>query len=189
MDSDIIIFWIVCLSCFAGLARIMPRLRFIGRGWAVVFLSILLISVAGRIWGRSWLIYASAGLWLALILTPGIISRWYLRCFLQQRFQAACRLARVISWLHPADGWRQQPEIVHALELAQRNELAAAIEILKRFQDMETPIALAAIANLYRLTAQWEEFLAWQSSHSQQLKGQSLKLRDWSLRFSAISVA
>jgi rhomboid protease GluP len=89
---------------------------------------------------------------------------------MQQDYAAARRLARIISWLHPADGFRELPKIVHAFELAQQGELAAASDTLNRFQEVKSLTGLAAIIHLYRITNQWEELLVWQSRHCRELE-------------------
>jgi len=57
-----------------------------------------------------------------------------------------------------------------ALELAQQGELSKALEIFKRHEGAETPTALAAMINFYRITGQWSEFLTWQARHSSQFE-------------------
>jgi hypothetical protein len=47
MDSEIALFWLVCLSCLSGLVVVIARARAAGRGWIVVYLAILLVSVLG----------------------------------------------------------------------------------------------------------------------------------------------
>jgi rhomboid protease GluP len=98
-------------------------------------------------------------MWFWLVLAPGLISRWFHRCVLQQRYSVARRLAQIIRWLHPADGWRQQPALLDALALAQRGELPAALEILQRQQNIKSGIGMDLVAAIHshRLTNQWEE--------------------------------
>jgi rhomboid protease GluP len=170
MDYETIVFWFVCLSCLSGLGMTAPRFRSIGAGWVVLYLTILVVAVIGWLWQKSIFVYAALGMWLLFVLAPGLLGRIYFRLFLQQRYTAASRLARVISWLHPTDGWRQQPEIIRALALAQSGDLNAASESLARFQEVKSTLGLAAITNLFRITNQWEELLAWHARHSQKLQ-------------------
>ena len=144
-------------------------MRFAAPGWMVLYLAVLLLCCAGWLLKQPAIIDAAAAVWFLLILLPGLIARPYNRRMMQQKYAAARRVARILSWLHPADGCRELPEIVHALELAQQGELAAASEMLNRFQNVTSLIGLSAIANLYRITNQWEEFLAWQSRHPREL--------------------
>src|SRR5882672_6029910 len=170
MDYNLILFWLVVFWCATGLAVGLRRMRSAGPGWVVLLVSILLVCLAGWFWQQPALIYAAGAMWLLLVLLPGALAGLYYRRFLQQRFSAARRFARIISWLHPTDGWRQQPEIVRAVELAQRGELAAASEALKRYQEAKSLIGLVAMPTLYRITNQWEEFIAWESRHRQEIE-------------------
>ena len=170
MDFDTILFWFVCVSCVCALLRALTHLRALGGGWIVVYLLILAVMGAGERWNFKRATYAGGILWTVLVLVPALLARLYIRCFLQQRYHAARKLAQIVSWLHPAGGWRQQPEILRALELAQAGDIATAVEILRRYQNAQGLKAAAAIANLYRLTNQWEELIAWQEKHAPELR-------------------
>jgi len=168
MENDQVIFWCVFFYAAVGLVMTLTRLRSGRRGWVVLYLAILFVAGFGKLEEEKACIYAAAAIWLMFVLLPGLIGRLYSRRLLQQQYAAAFRLARLLSWLHPADGWRQQPQIVRALHLAQRGELPAAVEILNRFQNVKSPMGVAAVINLYRLTNQWEDLLAWQARHDQE---------------------
>src|SRR4051812_45792485 len=118
METDVAVFWLLVLTCISGLITVINRLRSAAFGWGVVYVGILLISLIGWLLGKSGLIYAGLTIWVVLVLLPALLSRVYLRHFLQQRYGAAYRIARIIRLLHPADGWIQQPEIIRALETA-----------------------------------------------------------------------
>lgn len=62
------------------------------------------------------------------------------------------------------------PQILRALELAQQGGFASASEVLGRFEHGTSAISLVAVANLYRITNQWERFLAWESQHRQSIE-------------------
>ena len=165
METDIVLFWFVVLSCISGLVVMTTRLRSAALGWVILYLAILLIAVLGWVLETNGLIYAAFGIWLLLVLLPAMLSKLYYRHSLQQQYSTARRIARIISWLHPADGWRQQPEIIRALELAQQGNLTAATDTLRRFQGTKSLIGLAAVTNLYRLTNQWEELLIYEKQN------------------------
>jgi len=169
MDSDIVIFWCVLFYALAGIVITLRRARGGARGWLVLYLAILLVDVVGKLENRSAYIYAAAAIWLFFVLLPGLIGKLYQRRFLQQQYAVAFRLARMVSWLHPADGWRQQPQIIHALDLAQRGEMDEAVAILQRFQNVKSLMGTAAMINLYRLTDQWKELLAWHARYSEEI--------------------
>ena len=79
MDYDIVIFWLVCFSCLAGLAVTWMRVRFAAPGWIVLYLAVLLLSVTGWLWEQPAIIYAAAAMWFLLVLLPGLIGRLYNR--------------------------------------------------------------------------------------------------------------
>src|SRR5690242_6166244 len=133
MDPTPVILWFVCLTCVWGMVLVATRLRS-GRGsWMAVYLAILLVCGSGWLSGKSKLVYLGLGMWLVLLLCPGLLSRLYFQRFLQQRYPEARRLARTIFWLHPSRTWSQQTEILAALELAQKGDFAAATAGLERF--------------------------------------------------------
>ena len=173
MDYDIVIFWLVFFSCLTGLVMTWLRLRLTAPGWLILYAAILLVcSTAGWWWEKPAIVHAAAVMWLLLVVLPALIGRLYYRRLMQQEYAAAGRLARILCCLHPADGLRELPKIVHALELAQRGELTAASAVLGQFQEVKSPTGLGAILCLYRITSQWEELLAWQARHQQELERQ-----------------
>jgi rhomboid protease GluP len=165
MNYDIIIFWTLVFACVAGLVAVVPRARSVGFGWVTVYAGILVIAVFGSVSGHPALTQAAGVLWLGLVLLPALIARHYQRQFLQQNYSGATRLARMISWLHPMDGWREQPRIIGALELAQQGNLEVAVEVLNRYRKIKSQAGMTAIIHFYRLTNNWEDFLKWQEEH------------------------
>ncbi len=173
METDIVLFWFLVLTCVSGLTVVTTRMRAAALGWESVYLIILAFVIVGRVLEKSGLIYLSFMMWLLLVVLPSLLSRVCYRHFLQQRYSTARRIARIIGWLHPADGLRQQPEIFRALELAQRGDLNSATETLRRFQATKSVLGLAAITNLYRLTNKWEELFVWLKQHQTELERHS----------------
>ena len=161
IEYHIFIFWFVALACGSGLAMLALRPRMAKRGWLLAYVSTLAVAVMG--WWResSLLVYVSALLWMFFILLPAYLSGRYHQRLLQQRYGSARRLAWVIAWLHPADGWREQPRVVEALELGFRGQFTEAKELLNRVQEGTPDTALAAGVHFYRITSQWEELLEW----------------------------
>ena len=83
MKSDVVIFWLVCLSCLSGLVVVATRFRSAGRGWSMVYLTILLVSVSGWVWEKAAFVYAGLAMWLLLVLLPGLLSGFYYHRFLR----------------------------------------------------------------------------------------------------------
>ena len=144
----IAVFWLVFLSCVSGLAAAWLRMRFVLRGWLAVYLAILLVAVSGFLREEPGTIVAALAMWLVLALLPALISRICVRYCTQQNYEAARRLAQVIRWLHPADGFWEMPAILHAFAMAQHGELTAAAAALQRFSDIDAPIGAIAITTL-----------------------------------------
>jgi rhomboid protease GluP len=136
----------------------------------VVHVAIMAVALAGWLSGRGAFLYAALGGWLLFILMPGILSRIYHQRSLQQDYAAACRLAKIIYVLHPTAGWRRQPEVIRALMLAQQGAFEAANEMIERLRPVKSLAAFTAVTQLYRATGEWEEFLAWESENSAELR-------------------
>jgi rhomboid protease GluP len=170
MDFDIVLFWVVCSSCLAGLVVTWKQARFAVPGWIVLYAAVFLLSIAGWLGRLPAITYATAAVWFLLILLPALIGRLMSRQVVQQRYAAACRLARIICWLHPADGCRETLKLIGALHLAQQGDFTVASDVLRSVQEVKLPIRLAAIIQLYQLTGQWEELLLWHSQHSREIE-------------------
>jgi rhomboid protease GluP len=170
MDYDTVLCVLVVFSSLAGLIAIITRVRPVPPGWVAVYSALLLLSVVGWVGRQAAINYTAAAASFVLVLLPSLIGRLYQRRFMQQRFTAARRLTEVLRWLHPADGCWQLPEIMRAFELAQRDDLTAATETLKRFEEVKSPIGLAALVNLYRITHEWEGLMAWLARHGRQVE-------------------
>src|SRR5690349_736923 len=125
MEYDVVLCMLVAFSSLAGLAMILTRVRPLPRGWMVVYSLLSALSVYGWIGRQTPVIYTAGVAWFFLALLPALIGRFYQRCFMQQRYAAARRLAEVLRFLHPADGFLELPHIVLAFELAQRGDLTA----------------------------------------------------------------
>lgn len=112
--------------------RTVPMLRWQRRGgeWMVVGAAILVAGVAAA------LLPAHAGalagtFWAVFIVLPSLLIRALLRHALRQRY--AKRVAHVVRWLHPADGWRETSALYRALALAQAGQRDHAADL---FQDL-----------------------------------------------------
>ncbi len=166
MNLDHSLFWIAMISCAALLARTVPpwRQQRRGAGWIVVGAAILLIGGAAEIFIPLHAGVLVGTLWTVFIVLPSLIIRAVLRQALGQRYARAERLARVVCWLHPADGWRETPALYHALSLAQEGQRERAADLfMGLMQRPNIPPQVAAMARvyLYRMEGRWEELLAW----------------------------
>lgn len=168
MENINILFWIVAIPT---LSLLFSAGRADGsRGWVFKALTILILLMCAAQLHRNSLIYLAAALWAVFILLPNLLAIRYNKRLFEQNFAGARRYARAISVLHPFDGWREQPRIVHALELAQRGDTDDAVKILHEFQNLTSPSAVVAIVNLYRITQQWENFCRWAKQQSREVE-------------------
>src|ERR1051325_6740217 len=117
MDYDVILFWLVVFFALFGFIGNLAKIRSTGPGWVILHGLILLLVLTGRLLGSRSLIFGAAACWFLFGLVPGFLSRICFRLVLQQRYRSARRWALIISWLHPADGWRTQPKLIHTLAL------------------------------------------------------------------------
>ncbi len=166
MNLDRTLFWLAILSGAALLARTLPTLRAQrrGAGWVVVGAAILLAGGLAEI-----LLPTHAGalvgtLWAVFLVLPSLLVRAILRHALGQRYQQAGRLAGLVRWLHPADGWRETPELYRALAMAQAGHRDLAADLFNNLMTRPgVPAQVAATARvyLYRMEGRWDELLAW----------------------------
>ena len=170
MQTDLPLFWSTTLVCAIALIRLPRNPTGTRKGWAFVFAAILAQNAIGAYStnGQFW-IRAAAIEWAVLVLTPGLLINRYSLLLNQQRYRDAHRLARVISCLHPADGWRQQPQIIHALALAQAGNVDSAVKILDQHRTPSGILSLTTAPALFRLTDQWEQMLVWERENQAQI--------------------
>src|SRR5262249_6658070 len=131
------------------------------RGWIAVLLLVLAISGIGFILFPEQAGYAALTLWLVLYLAPVLGARLLLRAVLGQRYRRARRLALALRWLHPADGWWQQPELIGALLALGQGDIAAAAATLERQKGNRGPLSQTAQILLFRIAADWTGLRAW----------------------------
>ena len=161
MDLNHILLWIVSLSCFSILFWSSRSSLSYNRGWVLVSGFILLAIAVSLVAASSHAGYIGGILWAVLVLLPLIGFKKVNQLVAQERYRPARKLSSRLRWLHPSDGWWEQPELFRALELGQQGNMAEAIEIFNRYKTSKTPIGRTATVLLYRMGARWEELLTW----------------------------
>ncbi len=159
MDLNRLLMWIV--GFYAGLAFVVLAARFRGRypGWLFVQ-ALVLGSMIG-----AWFVvperagWMAAAVWVPLVAVPMVLSRWLGRLLVHRRYGAAHRVAVVMSWLHPADGWREYPECVSILAEILGGDFAAARVRLTALTHQNSPLARFASLHLMRAEGRWQEIL------------------------------
>ncbi|MDY6785172.1 MAG: rhomboid family intramembrane serine protease [Cyanobacteriota bacterium] len=154
---------VVCLSCLSIFLR--SALSPYHRGWTIVSGGILAIAFFSISVSPQLATAISASLWLTFVVLPLMGFARVNKLAYQQRYRSARRLAERLRWLHPADGWLEQPQILRALELGQLGEVKEAIALLQQFSTEPTPFGRNAAALQYVLEAQWSELRLWVEQH------------------------
>jgi rhomboid protease GluP len=167
VDLNIVLIAIVSLASALTLLRGLAAPTAYNRGWRIVAtltLAVLLLSLFVR---PEMAGFIGGGVWGVLVLLPSLGFRLVNQFVLQQQYGQARRLAVILRWLHPADGWFEQPEFLKALELGQQGHFGEAGQILQKYQATDTAASQWATIQLYRMNGQWEELQSWFEQHLQ----------------------
>jgi rhomboid protease GluP len=160
LDLNHILLFIACVSPLVLLAQTWKR-GGLNRGWRMAAFAVLVVA------GVSWIVkpdmagYIGGGAWLALMLVPSLGLRKAAELVAQQRYASAWRLARLLRFLHPADGLLEQSEMLRALEIAQRGDFTSALAILGPLRNSHTNVGRQAIAQSFRIRGDWAGLLGW----------------------------
>lgn len=160
MDFNIILRLLVTVSCISLIVRVIASRR--NWGWLGIAIGILMVM------GISLLLIPNQSgiiggiLWLIFVLIPILGLRQVNLLIYQERFRQARQLASILSWLHPADGWRDQPRFLKILELTKKGETTTAETTLNQhFNNPRYSFRQTAKAIQFRSEARWEECLSW----------------------------
>ncbi|MFB2969713.1 rhomboid family intramembrane serine protease [Aerosakkonema sp. BLCC-F183] len=161
MNLNDFLIWIVAFWCVFLLISLL-RVPFNQiRGWLFVTIFILAVMAGIFYFAPEWTGFVGGSLWLIFVLLPLNGMRKANQLISAGRYAEARKLMAKLRWLHPADGWREQPALLRALEIGQRGDMAEALAILKRYQNNATSIGRNATVILYKMGARWEELLFW----------------------------
>ncbi len=159
-----LILWTICLSCLSLLARTFSSRHH--RGWGAI--AGLVLSIASLIFfyvDPYWASLIGGSLWLVLLLIPLAGFARVHALIHQERYGEARRIATYLRWLHPIDGWFEQPQILQALELGQQGRADEAIINLRVAEPLASPLGRNATALVLLMGARWEELLDWIQQH------------------------
>jgi len=163
MDLNTILRFLVTISCLSLILRVLMSRR--NWGWLGVASSILGIMVTAFVFFPEQSGIVGGILWLTFVLIPILGLRQVNHFVYQESFHKARRLASILSWLHPGDGWRDQPQFLYTLELIKKGDLARAQAILNQhFKGSHYGFNYTAQALQFRIEARWEECLNWLES-------------------------
>jgi rhomboid protease GluP len=160
MNIGTLMVWMVSASCLSLVVRSLqvPR-RYRDKGWLIVSVSILMILVLASVMLPNWSAWIGGGLWLGLIAIPLVGMAQVRRWVQEEQFRSAWRLSILLRWLHPADGWREQPTFLKALYLGHQGDLDSALQLLRHLPTGNRSMNQTAIALLYQLQARWDALL------------------------------
>jgi rhomboid protease GluP len=130
------------------------------RGWIAISGLVLLAMAIAAPFDLDLAGYVGTLLWVPLIFFPGIGSRWIERWCLKQQFERARRVALLLRWLHPADGFWELPEILKVLSQGEQGSLSRE-EVLEAARKSQSPVARAALVYLIANHGYWEDLLEW----------------------------
>jgi rhomboid protease GluP len=157
LETNRILFFLVAVWTVASLVRLVRGGARRSRGWIAVNAFVLGAMGTTRFALPGLEGFVGLGVWGTLYLAPALGSRRMGRLILAGRYDAAERTARVLAWLHPADGWRQQPRLVRAMALAARGRTDEAAAALAEFGPDGTVISRSAAIQLLKLQGRWDE--------------------------------
>jgi rhomboid protease GluP len=161
MDINHLLTWLVSVSCLSQMIYAISSSKRLFNGWSIVSAFVLGMTAilfyftpgaAGLVGGM---------LWAVLVVAPLIVIGNVNRLLTQQKFQQARKTAKIVRLLHPADGWREQPELIKGLEMAQKGLIEEATIIFQRYQSPKTTIGRTATITLYQISSSWAELLLW----------------------------
>lgn len=164
MDWNDTLLGLVCLSAGVLALRVLGQ-RPWPRGWLTVLL--LLTAVLSVGWWKfpNWVGFAGLAIWLLLVVLPALGQRLALQWAATQRSVWAQWLARLVTALHPADGWPQTRLFIEALAALQQGRGAEARALLQRLQQSGSTLSHAATALQVRQAGDWTGYLQWVETH------------------------
>jgi rhomboid protease GluP len=160
-----IAFWFVTTVCLAGPIVSWFRLRTVPPGWCGVWAGIVAVALVGRLTGRPPIVGFALALWILLVAVPIALANLGGRLTMQRRYPAASTALRLAALLHPADGFREAPAAIAALELAFQGDLDAADAAFERLRQSGSRSTSTAVTMLCLLRQRWEDMLAWAAAH------------------------
>ena len=149
------------LAAFSSLLLFVRALRGRAWGWAMATGLVLVVAGAGLLFFPTTAGYFAGAIWLLLVALPSMGHGLVGRLSNHQRYAAAARLAAVLRFLHPGDGWWERPRILRALALAQAGAFDEATAILEALEATSPRFAREARVHRLRMRSRWEDVLAW----------------------------
>ena len=161
MDINYLLIWMICIASIISLGRVIFLWGANNRGWIMVCCLILGLTLGISSLNTTAAVFIGGLLWGVLWFIPMMGFSYVKKLVYQERYQEAHKVASYLRWLHPADGWIEQTELLLALEMGHNGKVAEAKQIIKRCQNTTTNIARRARTLRYLMGADWDKYLDW----------------------------
>ncbi|MBV5261101.1 rhomboid family intramembrane serine protease [Synechococcus moorigangaii CMS01] len=154
-------FYGISFSCGALMLRTWrsPQPRSLGWLWVAAF--VLALTWGLNLISMAWAALGGGLAWGLLLLVPSLGFRRLQSLLSRQHYQQAYQWAVYLRYLHPFDGWWEQPNIIRALILSQRGQHSQGRLLLEKYQDHPSFLARQAIAMHYAMGFDWGGLLTW----------------------------
>ena len=156
--NQLLVWFVICICIVLLIRALLFRQK---KGWFIVYGLILGVTVAMSYLAPTIAGFIGGSLWGLFVFLPLIGFLKVNQMVDEQRYAQAYRLANYLRWVHPADGWLEQPDILKALEMGKQGEIQPAFQILNRYPSVSTKASRRATVLLYAMEARWEELLVW----------------------------
>ncbi len=159
MDLNYVLVWIVGVSCLVTIVQGMrnPAQRK-ASAWSMW---VLLADGALYLLAPALAGYLALALWLIFGGIPGLASRYLQRLYSRNQYGRALSVLRVLRLFRPGPDWPQTIGLVQALDLVQRGQLAAGLELVRQNFPAESAQGHEAVLQLYHRAADWTGMLNW----------------------------
>ncbi|MCA9074672.1 MAG: rhomboid family intramembrane serine protease [Planctomycetaceae bacterium] len=161
MELNRLLLWMAGVSCALNLLYTFRSVGRPQRGWQGILLGLLLTGGIGWLTIPHLVGYIVGSGWLLLVIAPGLLQRFSTRLIARRKYRLALWGARVSSWLHPFDSWRDHPHIVKAMQFLHEGRTDDAKAILHKLGRLDTSVGRMAIMVECQQTGGWERFLTW----------------------------
>ncbi|MEZ5978073.1 MAG: rhomboid family intramembrane serine protease [Planctomycetota bacterium] len=129
METDRVVALVVGLNCLLGLLRGLRARGGTPNGFTVVFAANLALLGLVQSTDPELTTSVVAPVWIATVMLPIVLARWWRTELRRGRFGRAAFLARASALLHPADGWSTFPRFVTAVRAAQEGDFDRARQL------------------------------------------------------------
>jgi len=162
MDLSQAVFWIAVASSLIMLVRLGRRALGDARIWAIKCVAVLAVALLSALLVPVSAQWIAGGLWTLIVLLPSLLVRLALYGLGRQYYGLAGFCARLLSVLHPFDGWAANAEAIAALRLAQHGNPDEAVtrmsELLAR-PGLPWRMYASLRMQICRITGDWRGML------------------------------